>query len=551
MLSEALKRKESIVAINENSLPDVEERFDSILRKARLINSHLLLENGIRVAHITYDDGRLTYALAYTNPDYLYIGILNSKEDVQKTKEKYSLPNLGYISGDKFGKENDVKYDAIIAVDILYRIYNFSNYSQSKVTEFISRCFDGLKTGGQLLIRDYSLVNPNNSVVLELPCYKNNTADIDIFLKFKSFNSDLKIEEIKTGKTYIRSFSMPYKIAYDFILGKDKKELRKQSGWQIIAFSTQEYLDLIEQYEGRVLYMSPYRDEPYIRENFQERFKLYSDTGIDLGFPPTSFFILIQKSEQNQSLYLYEKEKLEKKLKNLSISSVVDDTSGSLFEVVRSHTQYADILPYKITKAGKLNIFLTESVPHGIANTNISKDYNLDHRQWSGHMIDAVKLEADEVLIYKEQGEHEVRQLIYDKHGILTASGSELETGPALYPAPDYIDELRECYYIEVCKNYDCSQCLEVIKTSQINSKSRPKLKELDAQKVLKAIHVGLIPSTILETQIVYLMKLLSVTPERTSSCACPSRRRDSSSCANPDADWPGTSRPHRAIAAC
>ncbi len=58
--------------------------------------------------------------------------------------------------------------------------------------------------------------------------------------------------------------------------------------------------------------------------------------------------------------------------------------------------------------------FLTESTPHGIANTLMSKDYNLDKRQWSGHMIDAVKLEAEEVHIYKEQGEHEVRQLIYD-----------------------------------------------------------------------------------------------------------------------------------------
>ncbi len=77
-------------------------------------------------------------------------------------------------------------------------------------------------------------------------------------------------------------------------------------------------------------------------------------------------------------------------------------------------------------------------------------------------------------------------------HKIVTACGSNLETGPALYPAPDYIDELRECYYIGVCKNYDCSECLEVIRNAQVNSNARPKLKEFDAQKVLKAIRVGL-----------------------------------------------------------
>ena len=515
MLSGGLKEIDSFSG--HLSLPRIEqdERFDRLLRKARLINSHLLLERGARVAHIAYDDGKLGYVLAYSNPDYRYVCVLSDAGAVQAASEKYILPNVMFLSAGEFLSNTHEPYDAMIVADILYRLFYCSQYSVSSVTDFIAQCLKRLVSGGQLLIKDYSVTRPDDRVILELPYWDTNRTDVERLLRYQQGGAAVDIEEITTDTTYTRSFAMRYKHAYDFLLGKDKAELRGQDYWALVAFSTREYLDLIEAHEGRLLYMSPHRDEPYIRENFHERFRLYSDQKTDLGFPDTGYFFLIQKSAQNESLYIYEKEKLAKKPQDFSVSMMVDDRSGALYEIVKKHVVYADILPYRLTQDGRLNIFLTESTPHGIANTIASKVHNIDSRHWSGHMIDSIKLEAEDVHIYQEQGEHEVRQFMYDRHQIMTACGSAFETGPALYPAPDYIEELRECYYVRVCKNFKCPACLDIIKNSHARSRSQPRLKELDAQKVLNAIRVGLVPSTLLETQITYLMESLSVPVER------------------------------------
>lgn len=491
-----------------------EERFDSAQRKAKLLNNHLLLENGSEVAHVAYDDGKLSYALALINPDYLYFGVLNSDTDVNIANEKYNLINLKFISSHEFyHPQSNNRFDAIIASDIIYKIYNANGFIKNQINNFIIKLLEKLKIEGQLLIKDYAVPSPQDIVYLELPYYKSRQEDVEVFETFFKTSKTYKdiTEEIESEKTYTRLFKTSYAGAYSFILGRDKPEISCAGTWQLSPYSADEYRTLIESLEGRVLYMNAHRDEAYIKQNFQERFHLFAEDRKNLGYPSTSFILLIQKQQQNESLYLFEKEKLDKAPSNLSITAVIDEMNGHLFEMVKNIDIQSDIIPYRITDEGRLNIFLTESTPHSIANTLMSKSHNLDNRQWSGHMIDAVKLEVEEVHIYKDQGEQEVRQLIYDTHRIVTACGSNFEKGPSLYPAPDYIDELRECYYISVCKNYNCSECLDVIRNSQAHSKSKPTLKELDAQKVLNAIRIGLIPSTILETQIIYLMQKLSI----------------------------------------
>ena len=504
--------------IKTSSAIKKEARFDSLLRKAKLLNNHLLLQNDSTVAHITYDGGQLSYSLAFANPDYFYVGVLSNKEDVEKANNKYDLNNLKFISNTVFySSESNNKYDAVIASDIIYKIYNSNGFQKNKIDSFISKCLEKLKVEGQLLIRDYSKSSPEQTIYLELPYYQGNKQDVESFENFVNTSQIYKplTEEIESEKTYTRLFKTSYEAAYSFILGRDNPELSCNPTWQLSPYSADDYRTVIESLEGRVLYMNAHRDESYIKENFHERFHLYTEDKVSFGYPSTSFFIVIQKQQQNESLYLFEKKKLEKAPTNLSITAVVDEVNGHLFEVVRKLDIQSDIIPYRITETGRLNIFLTESTPHSIANTLTSKSHNLDNRQWSGHMIDAVKLEAEEVHIYQDQGEQEVRQLIYDTHRIVTACGSNFEKGPSLYPAPDYIDELRECYYISVCKNYDCSECLDVIRNAQPHSKSKPLLKELDAQKVLNAIRIGLIPSSILETQIIYLMQKLSISIDK------------------------------------
>lgn len=482
------------------------------------MNSHLLLEGDSKIAHIAYDDGKLSYGLALDNPTYRYYGVLNSDTDVEAANHKYDLKNLDFISSRSFYHEepND-QFDAVIVSDIIYKIYNSNGFDKDQINDFLSKCLKKLKVEGQFLIRDYAASSPQDIVYLELPYYHSQKEDVETFEKFiaasPSYNSIT--EELKSEKTYTRLFQTSYEAAYSFILGKNNPNISCQETWQLIPYSTNEYRTLIESLEGRVLYMNGHRDEAYIKENFHERFHLYTEDRKNLGHPATSFIIVIQKQKQNESLYLFEKEKLEVAPSRLSITAVLDEVNGYLFEVVKKPDIQSDIIPYRITDKGRLNIFLTESTPHGIANTLMSKNHNLDNRHWSGHLIDAVKLEAEEVHIYQDQGEHEVRQLIYDTHRIVTACGSNFEKGPSLYPAPDYIDELRECYYISVCKNYNCSECFDVIKNAQVPSKAKPTLKELDVQKVLNAIRVGLIPSSILETQIIYLMQKLEISIDK------------------------------------
>ncbi len=511
----------------QNILESEEAAAKSMIRKARLLNDHLLLEKGARVAHLGCEsEGALTYALAQTSALRHFVGIHQSQSVVDAARNCYALPNLEYVRSD-FLETDDLTFDAIILSDYLHKAYSETNFSKKAIAGILEACLKHLKPNGQLLIKDHAVTNPDRSVILELPYFKGRERDVELLEWFaenvRTSGKKLAIEEIEGEAKHTRLFKMPYKWAYEFIIGKDRSEnWENNPPKEFTPYTPREYQKLLEYFEFRVLYVAPFRDEPHIRNFFHERFRILSEDGRDLGFPPTCFFIVAQKKKPQESLYLYEEMSRRKPSENLNIKAMQDEKTGHVLEIVERNEAKTDLIPYRITSEGNLNVFLTESVPQCLSNTLISEKHNLDGRQWSGHMTQAIEIDDAGALVFSDQGEREVRQFIYDQTGLMTAQGVRLEKGPSSYPAPDYIDELKSCYFIEVCKNYTGSDRKAIVKNAKKFLRATPLVRELNAQDVLNSINVGLIPNETLELQITALMVRLGIRPENQEGEAIP-----------------------------
>lgn len=496
-------------------------RLDSEKRKAEMINGYLLVPSGSRIGHVGCGSGALTYALALTNPRMEYVGIHSDPDLVRQAEETYSLPNLSYKCVDVFEAGPDLSdLDAIVLADILHKAYAHDGFRTSAILALLEACFARLKTGGQILIKDYILRNPDKRVCLELPYYETKTEEVEKFLWFcehvEAAEKDFEFEELESDSTHTRIFMLPYKWAYEYVIGKDRSgEWEQAPPRELTSFTTSEYRTAIENMGGRVLYMTPYEDTPYVRQYFHERFRFFDKNGNRLPFPPTTYFIVAQKTEMSDSLFIFETGAKQGEAKTLTTSAVRDEKTGHLLELVHRADLFSDLIPYRFAKNGRLNVFLTENVPQCIANTIASKSQNLDERQWSGHLTEAIALPAEEIQRNRHVEERDLRAFIEAQTGLIAANGVVLEEGPSMYPAPDYIDELRDCYYLRVADEAVIPDISKSLKNLKRRFETRPVLKELDVQDVLDAIRVGLVPSALLETQILALMEKLGVDATR------------------------------------
>jgi len=129
-------------------------------------------------------------------------------------------------------------------------------------------------------------------------------------------------------------------------------------------------------------------------------------------------------------------------------------------------------------------------------------------------MIETYSIDADIADEMKMQDATTLRNSFLALTGLTTMTGAILETGPASYPAPEYIDEKVNSYYIQIS-----SQEQSIVKRNPpANDTSNPQdvgtWVEYNAQQVLKAMWSGLMPNNMLEQQIIKLMIECGVTPE-------------------------------------
>ncbi len=501
-----------------------------MIRKAWFTLSHLLLEEGARVVDMGCDDGEMTYAMAVLNPKVKFVGLDKSKRQINKAKEKYKLFNLDFKIGDASAEIFDPEsLDAIINSYILHEVFSGSRYNERMVSDTLRKQFGMLKKGGMMFIRDYARPPPEEFVLLEMPDEKSTKTDLahlsdaDLLVWYAEHARPKQdagcggffLEELPERFPRTRLFRLPYKWAYEFIMRKDdRKKWEEELPMEYTFFTQREFRKELRALGTRVQYSGPYYDDDIITEKFEGRFRLYDDEGTALGNPPTCFIAVATKMAERKSLMIEERRpSASPAASSLKVNAMRNTETGKIMDVVSRDSAIGEVIPYRVDEDGRLKIYLHDGVARSIANAVPRGGMNIDGRRWSGHMVEAISVEMGSL---PPPTEIDIKSSVFfarDHLGLKPQDGKMLEPGQAHYPDPTYIDERIQTFYLAV-NPHKGGIIPKNIAGSTDKFQAKGQIREMDAQQVLNAITVGMIPNGRLEMQILTLFHHVNIKPE-------------------------------------
>jgi len=498
-----------------------------IIRKAWFSISHLLLPSGARVADMGCTDGAMTYAMAVMNPHLHFIGLERDRKKITKARNHYEAPNLEFQVGDiaeNTGFEPG-SLDAIINSFTLHEVYSESRYNDRQVARALDYQFTLLKQDGLMFIRDYALSYPGEYVLMEMPDGITGSNDVNKMSETELliwFSNNARpreafgghgffLEELPSRFPKTRLFRVPYKWAYEFIIRKDDRAaLQAELHKEYIYFTQRDFRKNLRMLGGRDVYSSPHYDDSIISKRFDGHFRMYDDNGNNMGPPPTSFIAVAQKTGERKSLRLQERRPSSNQAQSLRVQTMRNDKTGRMADIVSRDLALTEILPYYVTGDNKLQVFVHESMPRGIVNAVPRNGREIDGKNWSGHMVEAISVPSDIIQSIDPQDIKQTVRFAQAHLGLKPAIESYLEAGRSYYPAPDFIDDLIKTSYLRVQENTGIIEPKNI--TSDISGfTTQGKIRAVNAQSLLDAIAVGLIPNARLELQIMHLCDKLGI----------------------------------------
>lgn len=507
------------------------------IRNAWFTMAHLILEPGAVIADIGCHDGQRTYAMAALHPEYEFIGIDYNKRYINQAQKHYDLPNLSYVHAD-VSENNELPentLDAIVISYTLHEIYSRAKHDERKVLSTLESLFKLLKTDGQIFLQDYAMPPPHEYVILEIPEKQtqpsgteepniHTMSDSELLIWYADYArpkespgcNGFYLEELPAMFPQTRRFRLPYKWAYEFMMRKDdRKNFERELQKEYVFFTRREYRKHLANALGaRVLYAASHWDDSFIKEHIQKKLRIYDDNGRPIGTPPTSFVALAQKTEEGKSLAIHERRSLQSDGSgSLRVQTVRNEKTGRIMEIVKRDYQTSDVIPYCFGDNEELMIYIHESLPRCLANTIPRKGRDLDDKRWSGHMVEAISVDAN--IVHETPVDDMKAAALFgrDHLGLKPSGGAPLEKGPVFYPAPDAIDDRVETRFLCV-ESKDGPIEPKAYNRDFQGFRAKGKIRLVSAQKILNAISIGLIPNARLELQIDALYKKLGLKAE-------------------------------------
>jgi hypothetical protein len=505
------------------ALPDVKA---ATLLKSWFLGAHLLLPPGSKVADMGCEEGEMAYSLAKLHPEWDVVGVDASEAMFQEARQTYQADNLSFTRQNAWALQmEDESLDAVITSFLLHDIYSNTNLNDRLVSRTLSEHYRVLKNEGLLLVRDYALPSAAAYVLMEFPANSGgqSVADMsepDLLVHYSEVArsgqqgalTGFFLEELPPRFPHTRLFRLPYKWAYEFILRKDDREGFEGNLAREYTFYTEwDYRRELRALGARILYSSPHYDDSFIATRCEGRFRLYREDGSPLPFPPTSHIIVAQKIDRPRSMALAEQRSTGTRPASITIQSMRDEVTGRVVEIASRKQEIAEMLPFRLTDDGKLKIYLLDGLPRGLVNAVPRLGRNLDGRIWSGHMVEPLSLLSADLLDLAQSDQRHLRSFVKDHYGLRPSDYDTWLEAPPLFPDPASLDERVITQFLRITDVLEDNK-LVFDRTPDSEGFANPcRLKEYDAQAILDAISVGLIPSARLELQIQWLCSQLDV----------------------------------------
>lgn len=504
-----------------------------IIKKAWFTLSHILPEPGAKIVDAGCHDGAMTYAMAALKPDVHFTGIDIDAGAIRHAREKYSLPNLSYELGNIYTDLLENSVDTIINSFCLHEIYSASFFNERLIELALQKQYKALKEGGSLIIRDYMNPPTTDYVLIEFSDTApagdtfDTCSEADLLVWFSenararslqngnnSADCGFFLEELPSNFPRTRLFRVPEKWAYEFILRKDDRaRLKEELAKEYAFYSEEEFRKHFTALGARLTYSGPHWDEGFLKSRYTGKIRLYDESGKRLGPPPTNHILVVHKISERTCQTVTERRASRSRTGSVYLRSVRDERNGEISDIICRDKEQAELIPFRITADNKLKIYLHEGVSRGLVNAVPRTGKNLDGRKWSGHMIEAPGVNAQGILTLKDKDNSALRDFTTTQLGITPSVDAKLIEGGGFYPDPARIDERILTYYTRV-EAYHAPRDVSNTAKGIGGFTTLGKIREYDAQDILNAISVGMIPASRLEIQILALYQLLGMKAE-------------------------------------
>ncbi len=521
----------------ERTLMDVS---DFVQRRADMISAHLLLPIYSKVAYMACGDGESVYALALSNPRIEFIGIDPNQINIKKARKYYVLPNLSFRQGDiRIPDFQDESLDAIINSNILHKVYSSdpddtdeSNYDTEDVVDLFSAQMPKLKTGGVMLVDDYMMPKRDEYVLLEFPQSSEEQesgttpmtmSDADLLVHFSQTARPSEsggcegffLEEVLAKRDDTRLFRLHHKWALEFIHRKDDRDIWKDHlNTEFTFFTYNDYQREFAKLGMRMVYTAPYSNPWVVKNRFQGKFQLYNEQGLSLATPATTFFVIAQKMGENESLILEERRPTGQSANAIDIITVRDKESGEIQEIARRPGEYADVIPYRVTRDGRLCIYVRTGYPRPIINAVSRGSPNLDGKHWSGHLIEPITMDISSLGDDVDENMQAIMSFMQNYASLEINDPNRIHLGTTYFPAPDMIEEAIEPVFMKVNRPKDRSWEIEGDDEDGFDS-TTGYIMELSAEDIIRASQIGLLPEPRLELHVYDLMRRHNIAPPK------------------------------------
>ena len=333
------------------------------------------------------------------------------------------------------------------------------------------------------------------------------------------------LEELDARTAGTRLFRVSHKWAAEFVLRKDYRrdwdvELLEEYSY----FTADEFVEELNAAGGRLLCAEPYWNPWIVANRFEGKFRFLDESGNQLGWPPTNFVAVAQRVTKGSSVRLVERRASQSHPSFLTMAAMrnTSSASGQVYDLVKRPNPVCDLIPWRREKE-RLRVTARYGYPRPITCAVPRGPTMIDGSKWGGYLIEPLT-----GMVPRGAAPEEIGKIVADRAMIAAEALGNVDAGLTYYPSSGGIDEVVTSLFIEALTplpHHSLSTALSGFSTAG-------ELREFDAQDLLRAAHVGVLPEARLEMNLYPLMdKLGSFRTHLSERRSCCRRRRRPPGC--------------------
>ena len=464
-------------------------------QKVALTTAHFPVRG--RIADMGSGSGRGTFDLASLYDGLELVGVDVNPISVERAREKFQRANLSYLIGDisqMVFPANSL--DGILDSSVLHHVTSFNNFDVNRVLTTLDNQVAQLKPRGVIIIRDFVIPDGPEHVFLDLPTADGTAALFEVFARDwrSSVNPDgpVPFASVESPRHGFVRFQLALRAAAEFVLRKDYR-----ADWDTEVLEEYTYLSQA-QFEAafrarglRIVTSRPLWNPWIVRNRFEKKFYLSDLDDRPLPYPPTNYLIVGEKVDASEGVELCEsRNEVLAAPKFLKLSAYRHKETGEVWELIERPHQTIDILPW-IDNDGQILVLAKKDFPRPLVNA-CAEQVRLAGASLSGYITEPISAIVEQ----QQRGQAALPDLLHprvvtdilrERANLSEADVISIGEPHSYFTSPGAINELVMACLVQVRPQASFSSS----SPNYTSFASAGMVRELDAQQVLRASHVG------------------------------------------------------------